>query len=108
MYWATGILGLILAVAPWMFGYSTNLVAMWTSLLIGVATVLVSWMEGAQSDREPWEYWTAVVLGVIAIIAPLILGFGSLPSATWSTVILGILIAIFAGSRLSTGHWSRS
>jgi bacteriorhodopsin len=102
MYWVTGILGLILGAAPWMFGYSTNMVALWTSLIVGAATIIVSIVEAAQADRQQWEYWTAGVLGLIAIIAPFVFGFGNYANAMWSSVVLGILIAIFAGSRAFT------
>lgn len=102
MYWVTGVVGLILAIAPWIFNYTGNTVALWTSLIVGVATIIVSWIEGAKGDRERWEYWTAVVLGVIAIIAPFVLGFNSSTSALWSSVILGVLVVIFAGGRLFT------
>jgi hypothetical protein len=107
MYWVTGILGLILAVAPYMFGYSTNPAALWTSVLVGGATIVVSIIEGAQADRQPWEYWAAVILGIIAVVAPFVLGFRA-ASATWSSVILGVLIAFFAASRLTTGQWRRT
>jgi hypothetical protein len=103
MYWATGILGLVLAVAPWIFGYSGNTVALWTSLIVGAATIIVSWIEGTQADREPWEYWTAAILGVVAIIAPFVFGFSRYTTAMWSTIVLGALIAVFAGTRLGSG-----
>lgn len=105
MYWTTGILGLILAVAPWIFHYTDNATALWTSLIVGVATIIVSALEGVQADREQWEYWAAVALGVIAVIAPFILGFSGYAVAMWSSIVLGVLIAIFAESRLTTGQW---
>ena len=105
MYWATGVLGLLLAISPYMFGYSNNMVALWTSLIVGGATVIVSILEGMQADRQQWEYWASFVLGLVAIIAPFVLGFGALSAAVWSSVVLGVLIALFAGSRLTTGHW---
>jgi hypothetical protein len=107
MYWVTGILGLLLALAPFMFGYSNNAVAMWTSLFIGGATMVVSIVEGVQADREKWEYWAALALGLIAVVSPFVLGFGEITTAMWSTVVLGVLIAVFAGSRLTTGHGRR-
>jgi len=104
MYWVTGLLGLILAAAPWAFGYSDNMVALWTSLIVGAATIVVSILEAAQSDRAQWEYWAAGILGVVAIFAPFVFGYGNIANAMWSTVILGVLIAAFAGTRaLSTG-----
>jgi hypothetical protein len=102
MYWVTGILGLILGVAPWTFGYSNNIVALWTSLIVGAATNIVSIVEAANANRQTWEYWTAGVLGLIAIIAPFVFGFGNYANAMWSSVVLGILIAIFAGSKAFT------
>jgi len=108
MYWVTGILGLAFALAPFVLGYSNNAAALWTSILIGAATIVVSWIEGAQADREQWEYWTAAVLGVIAVVAPFIFGFGAEVVATWTSVILGGLIALFAGSKLTSGQWRKT
>ena len=102
MYWITGILGLILAVAPFIFGYSADTGALWTSLIVGGATIIVSILEGAQADKERWEYWAAGILGLIAILSPFIFGFGTNTNAMWSSIVLGVLIAIFAGSRLFT------
>lgn len=102
MYWITGILGLILAISPYMFGYSNDAAALWTSLIVGGATIVVSLLEATRADRDQWEYWVAGILGLFAVIAPFILGFGGNTSAMWTTVVIGILIAIFAGSRLFT------
>ena len=102
MYWLTGILGLILGIAPWIFGYSDNTVALWTSLILGAATIIVSIVEAAQGNRQQWEYWTAGVLGLIAIVAPFVFGFGNFANAMWSSDVLGILLAIFAGSKAFT------
>lgn len=104
MYWVTGIVGLALVIAPFVFGYSDNAPALWTSLFVGGATVVVSWIEGAQSDREQWEYWIVGVLGFAAILAPFVLGFGNHATAMWTSVVAGALIAVFAGSRLVTGQ----
>ncbi len=103
MFYLTGIVGVILAIAPWVFGYAGNTAALWTSLILGVATVLVSWIEGAKGhDKERWEYGTAIVLGILAIIAPYLLGFSGSSSALWSSEIVGILVVLFAGGRLFT------
>ena len=99
----TGILGFVLTIAPFMFGYANNTVALWTSVVVGLATIVLSWMEGAQHDTEPWEYWTVAILGVVAILAPFVMGFGYLTSALVTSIVLGILIALFAGAKLSMG-----
>lgn len=105
MYWTTGILGLALAVAPFVLSYSDNTAALWTSVLVGGATIVVSLIEGLQADREQWEYWIAGILGVVAIAAPFALDFSNHATAVWTTVIAGTLIALFAGSRLTAGRW---
>ena len=105
MYWITGILGLAFVLSPFVLGYSNNTAALWTSILIGGATIVVSWIEGTQQDREQWEYWTAAILGIVAIVAPFVFGFGEQSVATWTSVVVGGLIALFAGSKLTTGQW---
>ncbi|MGE5042346.1 MAG: SPW repeat protein [Candidatus Levyibacteriota bacterium] len=108
MYWITGILGLALAVAPWVLNYTGNGVALWSSVILGGLTVIASLIEGAQHDRAAWEYWAAGILGILAIISPFALGFSAYSTAMWTTVVLGVLIAIFAGSRLGSGNWRKT
>ena len=100
MYWMTGIMGFAFMIAPFMFGYSQNEPALWTSILVGLATIGFSWMEGAQHEKETWEYWSVVVLGAIAIIAPFLLGFANLTIALFTSIVLGVLIALFAATKL--------
>ena len=109
MYWMTGLLGFALMVAPFLFGYSYNAPALWASLLVGLATVGFSWMEAAVHDRETWEYWSVAALGAIAVIAPFLLGFADLTIALWTSIVLGVLIALFAATKLSmnVGHKTR-
>lgn len=106
MYWLTGILGFALTIAPFVFGYANNTPALWTSIIIGLSAMTVSWIEGARNDREQWEYWTAGILGIVSIVAPFTLGFSSHVIAMWTSVTIGVLLAVFAGSKLLTGEWS--
>lgn len=106
MYWVTGLLGFALALAPFAFGYSDNAVAFWTSLIIGGATIIVSWIEGMREGTEKWEYWMAGILGVVAILAPFALGFSAQTTEMLTSVAAGVLIALFAGSKLtSESQW---
>ena len=108
MYWITGILGLTFVLAPFVLGYGNNMAALWTNILIGGATIVISWIEGAQANREQWEYWTAAILGIVAIIAPFIFGFGGIAVATWTSSVVGGLITLFAGSKLTTAQWRKA
>lgn len=107
MYWITGILGIALAAAPYLFGYSNNQAALWTSFLIGGATLVVSWFEWIQQNREPWEYWTALILGIVAVAAPFVFNFDQHATAMWTTIVTGALIALFAWAKLNTEDWGR-
>lgn len=104
MYWITGVLGLILAVAPFVFGYDVNTAALWTSLLVGGATVLVSVIEAAQNDKKNWEYWTVGILGLLTVTAPFMFGFSGLTNARWTSIVVGLLITLFAGTRLTASR----
>ncbi len=42
-----------------------------------------------------------IVLGVWLVIAPAILGYGGISAAAWNDVIVGALIVIFAGVRVT-------
>ncbi len=100
MYWLTGILGVAMAIAPFVFGYSANSNALWTSVVLGVGVVAVSIFEGAVRGKEQWEYWVTGSIGILAILAPFALGFNTHVTAMWTTVAAGILIAFAAGYKL--------
>ncbi len=100
MYWLTGIVGFILLIAPFVFSYTSNTPALWASILIGGATIVVSFIEGVENVKQTWEYWTAEVLGVLAIIAPFLLGFTTHATAMWTSIVSGLLLIFFAGSKL--------
>lgn len=100
MYWITGILGVFLMVAPFLFGYTDNTAAYWTSLASGVIVTIASIWEGVEARKANWEYWVAALVGIFAVVAPFVFGFSEQASAMWTSVIVGVLIALFAGSKL--------
>lgn len=104
MYWITGVLGVVLALSPFILGYSDNASALWASILVGAAIIGLSWTEGIYEGRNMWEYWAAAILGLAAIVAPFLLGFGSHLSAMPTMVFMGLLIALLAGSKVLTGQ----
>lgn len=100
MYWITGILGIAFAAAPFLLGYNDNAMALWTSLVLGGAIVGVSLLEGISEGKERWEYWVAAVVGIGAMIAPFILNFGNFTAAMWTSITVGVLLTVIAGSKL--------
>lgn len=104
MYWLTGFLGLVSLLAPFAFGYTDNGGALWTSLIIGVLLVGDSILEGLAEGKQRWEYIAAVVLGIVAVIAPFILGFTTVTAALWTSIVVGIIAVIAAGGTLTSGQ----
>ena len=94
MYWVTGILGLLLSAAPFLVGYMQNTPALIISVGGGVLVMAMSVLEGLNHEREKWEYWVALVLGVGIISSPFLFGFNNHFEAVWTTLILGMLIAL--------------
>lgn len=104
MYLLTGFLGLVAIIAPYIFGYSVDSVALWTSLIVGGVLIVASVFEGIAADRERWEYWVVGATGVGAILAPFVLGFASLTTALWTLVIIGIVTVLAAWTKLAPGR----
>jgi uncharacterized membrane protein HdeD (DUF308 family) len=100
MYWITGILGLALILAPFVFGFSANASAMWSSIVLGAVITLASIVEGWTRDDRNWEYWVVGLAGILAILAPFVLGFSSVSGALWTAIILGAVITLLAGSKV--------
>ena len=97
MYWITGILGILLIFAPFVLGYSGDSPALWSNIILGAIVVIVSAIKGFVPDRTRWEYWLAALMGLLAILAPFVLHFTVAVTALWTSIILGIVIAVLAG-----------
>jgi hypothetical protein len=101
MFLITGSLGLALAVAPWIFNYSSDSTAMWTSVIVGGLVLLASVVKGVlvntEDENANWEYWVAGLAGAVAIVAPFVLGFTALTAALWTSIIIGALVVIVSG-----------
>jgi hypothetical protein len=104
MYGITGILGITLMIAPFIVGYLDNTTATWTSVILGGVVAALSVLEALRKEREKWEYWVAALFGVGIFLSPFILGFTGHIQALWTSMFMGFLIAITAGSKLYTGR----
>lgn len=104
MYLLTGFLGLVSIIAPYLFDYSQDSAALWTSLAVGAVLVVASIFEGIAADRERWEYWVVGTVGLGAIFAPFVLGFSTLSTALWTLVIIGIVTILAAWTKLFPGQ----
>ena len=97
MYWLTGILGIVMAVAPYLLGYNDHSMAMWTSVVLGIVVGVVSIYEAMDAQHAKWEWWVVGIAGLLAVLAPFVFGFNTLTMALWTLVILGIVAVVLAG-----------
>lgn len=103
MYWLTGILGLGMLLAPFVFNFVDNPAALWTSLILGVFAVGLSFIEAVHKDAS-WEYWVVEGVGLLAIIAPFVFGFNTHANAMWVSIVAGVVLVAVAGSKLLFGQ----
>lgn len=91
------VLGALLCVSPWLaLGGSTAIT--WNAVIFGAAIAIAAIVAIAKPAVGP--EWTNVTLGAWLLIAPWVLGFSDHAVAVWMSVLVGILVAYFAGMQI--------
>ena len=98
------ILGAILFITPWLFGFSNESRPAWNAWICGAVVALVAL--AAVIQFQEWEEWLNGAIGLWVLISPWILGFATNASALWSHVVLGVLVAALAAIELWWLHQS--
>lgn len=98
--------GLWLIAAPFVLAYSGISSALWNSVIFGIAIlVLATSIEIGNGYRHSSLNWISVAIGAWLMLAPFVLGFGEVTTATWNHVITGVIVAALALSgALATPH----
>lgn len=96
MYWWVGIVSLCLMVAPWVMGYSADQWALWSNVVLGLVGLCAACWTAFAKDSGVWEYWTTVCAGVVAAICPWVFGYSANATATWSSVVVGLVLVCVA------------
>jgi hypothetical protein len=105
--WVNLILGVLLFLAPWLFGFTDQVLAAWNSWIAGIVVAALS--VAALVRFAEWEEWVNVAIGVWILVSPWLLGFAGVRSAMWVSVILGAVIAIMAAwEAWTTRHPTRA
>lgn len=98
--WLAGLnslLGLWLIAAPFVFGVPSA--AMWNAVIVGAAIALLAgynyYLVTEGRDLSVGSAAVVSLLGIWVIIAPFVFQPGT--TALWNDVIVGVLVAIFAG-----------
>jgi hypothetical protein len=106
--WASFVLGLWLAVSPWIFGYADDQhAATANAAFVGIALALGSHFEASLDECS--AEWLNLAGGLWLIAAPFVLGFSAAGVAAANSIAVGTLVVVLAASALSLdkeiGKW---
>jgi len=88
------LLGIWLAISPWVLSYASEVTAAWNAHVIGVIIAVAAL--AALVAFQKWEEWVNAALAAWLIVSPYILGFSGLASALWNQLIVGVLVGALA------------
>ena len=97
--WACFVLGLWLAISPWLAGYAEQDAATVHAVIVGLVLALGSHFECVACDDMPAE-WLNLAVGVWLVCAPFIIDFHS-NVASANSIVVGAFVAALAASALS-------
>ena len=86
------VLGAILFVSPWIFGFSAG-AASQNAMIVGI--VIAALAIAALAAFAVWEEWLNLAVGLWALISPWVLGFQGTTAMTVH-VLIGIAVAALA------------
>jgi hypothetical protein len=95
--WVSLVLGVLLFLAPWVFGRATNGASSWDAWIIGIIGVILALGALALPRAASIAEGLLVILGVLLFISPWVLGFAALSSAAWMAWIIGVLFVLVNG-----------
>lgn len=105
--WASFALGAWLSVSPWLLGFSTHDAATANTAVLGLLLMGLSLFDVWLPEMA--EEWLNFLVGLWLMIAPPILGYSAQVAATMNSVVLGVLVAVFAAWAMSLdkeiGKW---
>lgn len=102
--WTNLILGGGLACAAIMFAGPP--VAAWNAGIVGA---LIAYCSAVALYRyRAWTEWSNLTLGCCAVVAPFLLGFGSAPATTSTSIMVGLCVATIATMQLLASRKARA
>jgi hypothetical protein len=91
--WCDWLLGIWLCISPWALGYDLEPIATQTAVISGIVVILAELV--TLSVFRSWEEWINVILGAWLIICPWILGI-SASAVRANFIVVGLLIMVLA------------
>ena len=95
--WVSLVLGVLLFIAPWVFGTATNGASSWDAWILGVIGVILALIALAFLRAASIAEGLSVILGVLLFISPWVLGFATLTAMAWTAWIIGVLFVLMNG-----------
>lgn len=83
--WVNVTIGILLILAPFVFGYSQTPAALWSSLGMGAMISVLGYL-----DLPRW----LAVAGGVTFMAPFIFHFSAIEPAMWVCITIGAVIAV--------------
>ena len=99
--WVELALGAWLLVSPWVLGFQGTEIAMWNAVILGGVIAVYAMFE--LGIPKAWEEWISMLLGAWLVVSPFALKFSAQHFASWDTIIVGVLTAVFAAWGLALG-----
>jgi hypothetical protein len=87
------LLGLFLCVSPWL-AMDSGTASTWNAVFFGSAIIVAALFAIAKPGVRP--EWSNVVFGLWLLVAPWALGFSSVDSSMYASVLVGIFVTYFA------------
>jgi SPW repeat len=92
------VLGALLFVSPWLFGFAGVSVAAWNAWIFGAIAALIAVVAALRA--YDWKEWLDAIAGIWIAISPWFLGFSGMPAAAWVHVIVGLGVLALAAIEL--------
>jgi hypothetical protein len=93
--WMNVAAAFVLFISPWFFDYAHHPIASWCAWASSIGILLMVGVALARSAI--WGECATLILGLWLVTAPWILDFTHVPVAQWTHLVLGALVALFAG-----------
>lgn len=91
------VLGVLLFLSPWLFGF-TSQAASWNAWLSGV--VLGGLAVAALAAFAKWEEWLSLIAGVWVAVSPWLEGFSAETAATRLHLVVGVAAVVLSAVKL--------
>ncbi len=85
-----------LMVSPFLLGYTSNTLALWNSLLVGLVAFVLAWFRMLRPDRSALPSVVNLLLGAWLAASPFVLGLASDYAVMWNNFAVGLAIVFFS------------